>query len=204
MQYLDHTLMSKLRQLNEEAGASFQLYAVEYEESIVLCNNLFLLEWPIKEVDTTCTQYQKMKLAAKARGTIAEKILRSHWRDELIHDGDIVEAYEAHPLDHEFDFFLDKIKNPPFVAQIGLERVYYNVRFYDMIVLAFGDFPELAVYLPSETENTASFIAYLCVLDAGKLVGVVCNHTISDPGDVLVVDEVTGRAAVIDRRDHGP
>lgn len=193
------TVISELVKMKSSREGAYPLCAIEFEDSVIVTDNSMLFEWPKDQVDLESSQYRKLLLSADAHGSVKERFSR-YWREWLIVDGDLVEAVEAHPLQYELDYF--HREGGTVVFNLGPHRYYYHPVYHDMIWFLSDGSPTCAVYLPGVEDNTSSFLAYLCLVVGGMLVGVVCNQRMQNGGDVLCVDEASGKVAVIERSGY--
>lgn len=215
MRPLDEETIRRLELYRAGVNQPCPLYVVDYENSIVVCDNTLLLEWPLDLVDTDCNRYRKLVKGCNHQYAKYQEFYENHWINALIGKGDIVMAEEVDPKPEEIAYFTqfkankngntvyDEHGEPiPVGGTVVFQadrRCYYHAYYFD-IIFHYVEDRQFGIYIPHPDDPVADFIRYLCVFEGADLVGVVCNQLYRDEGtEVLMEDPETGKVLVGER-----
>jgi len=158
-------------------GTYHCLFAVEYENTIVVTNNAWLMEWPKHLVDMGCPRLEKLfsncKHPTAAKG--AEKLIKEHWKERLFHkSGKYANVEECEPVVEGYEERDDVI-----LIRCRKEIVPYSWVNFEAAELFVPD-ADYQLYRQPKEQNMDKIVRLLAIFDnddrMGQLVGVFTNN----------------------------
>lgn len=174
MNPLDNDSILYLSRILKQGTHKVPLYALEYEHTVVVTNNAWLMEWPKELVDIECPRLAKLFANRKHKDVInsATKMLDKHWTDVLFHTaGKYVGVEESEPSVEGYEEDEDAV-----LIRYRKEVIPYNWVNFEATEL-FAPDADYRMYKPPKEQNMLDVMRLLVTYDdiAGR-VGVFTNN----------------------------
>lgn len=166
MNPLDSKTILALRKVLNEGTQPCPPYAIEYDDSIIVTNQSWLMEWPKELVDLECAQFNKLLDGQKHElaKNVGGRLLERHWTEVLFDPaGKYVSVKEVEPEDGKI------------VMQYrNVQHLYYNWVNFEATEMFVPD-ASFKLYRQPPDQNIADIMRMLVVYEDDKMVGVFAN-----------------------------
>jgi hypothetical protein len=171
MRPLDDKAVLALTKVLKEGTQPCLPYAIEYESSIIVTNQSWLMEWPKELVDMKCSRFVKLfdnrkhKLATHT----SQKLLDGHWTTVLFDEaGKYVKVQEEDPDDEG-----------RFIMRHRKELIPYSWVNFEATEMFLPDATYL-LYKQPKNQDLAEIMRMLVIYEGDERVGVFANDRMSD------------------------
>lgn len=168
MKPLDEHAVLALQKILDQGTQPCPAYAIEYEDSVIVTNQSWLMEWPKDLVDMKCSRFNKLFANRKHKlaQNVSQKLLDGHWLDVLFDEaGKYVKVVEEDPGEDE---------EGKIVMRYRKDIIHYSWVNFEATELFVPDASYL-LYRQPKSQDIADILKMLVIYEGDRRVGVFAN-----------------------------